>query len=93
MHEGQEAPNTATISFSLFFTSLLPPSSDQNNNVKVPMASAQSLADSWGVPYIECSSKTGDNIREVFHLLLKEIEKDGDLLGYESETLGGCNVI
>lgn len=49
---------------------------------------AQKLADSWGVPYVECSSKTGDNVAEVFHTLLKEIEKDEGLLG-ESEE-GGC---
>ena len=37
-------------------------------------------ANKWrGVPFLECSGKTGENIREVFHLLLKEIEKDGDL--------------
>ena len=51
------------------------------------------LAEKWGVPFIECSSKSGENSREVFHLLLKEIEKDGDLVGYESETLGGCNIL
>ena len=29
---------------------------------------------------MECSSKTGLNVQEVFHTLLKEIEKDEGLL-------------
>ena len=40
------------------------------------------------MPFLECSGKTGENIREVFHLLLKEIEKDGDLLGFENDGVG-----
>jgi Ras family protein len=49
---------------------------------------AQKLADSWGIPYVECSSKSGDHVAEVFHTLLKEIEKDDGLL-VESDA-GGC---
>lgn len=37
---------------------------------------------------IECSSKRGENVAEVFHSLLKEIEKDDGLLA-EGES-GGC---
>ena len=38
---------------------------------------AQSLANNWGIPYLECSSKTdGASVNNVFHTLLKEIEKD-----------------
>jgi Ras family protein len=51
-------------------------------------ADAQALADSWNVPYMECSSKTGDNVAEVFHTLLKEIEKDDGLLAESGD--GGC---
>uniref|UniRef100_A0A6U3SLR6 Uncharacterized protein n=2 Tax=Ditylum brightwellii TaxID=49249 RepID=A0A6U3SLR6_9STRA len=47
---------------------------------------AQNLAASWGVPYIECSSKTGENVNEVFHTLLKEIEKDDGLLSEAEEN-------
>jgi len=48
------------------------------------------LADSLGIPYLECSSKRGENVAEVFHLLLKEIEKDDGLLS-DGES-GGCTI-
>ncbi len=40
---------------------------------------------------MECSSKTGLNVQEVFHTLLKEIEKDEGLLA-EKEN-GGCVIL
>lgn len=52
---------------------------------------AQRLAESWGVPYIECSSKTGDKVAEVFHTLLKEIEKDDGLLTESGDN--GCTIL
>jgi Ras family protein len=61
---------------------------DLSDSRQVSHADAQSLADSWGVPYIECSSKTGENVADVFHTLLKEIEKDDGLLAESGD--GGC---
>jgi hypothetical protein len=52
---------------------------------------AQKLAGSWGIPYVECSSKSGENVPEVFHTLLKEIEKDDGLLAEAGE--GGCLIL
>mmetsp|Transcript_28796 Transcript_28796/g.52098 ORF Transcript_28796/g.52098 Transcript_28796/m.52098 type:complete len:192 (+) Transcript_28796:150-725(+) len=64
---------------------------DLNEQRQVTHKEAQALADSWGVPFVECSSKTGLNVQEVFHTLLKEIEKDEGLLA-EKEN-GGCVIL
>ena len=58
---------------------------------QVSRQAAQQLADSLGVPYIECSAKTGENVAEVFHTLLKEIGKDEGLLAEHGE--GGCLIL
>jgi Ras family protein len=58
---------------------------------QVKQMDAQRLADRWGVPYLECSSKTGENVADVFHTLLKEIEKDDGLLAEVGE--GGCTIL
>lgn len=52
---------------------------------------AQKLADSLGIPYVECSSKTGENVADVFHTLIKEIEKDDGLLADAGSE--GCQIL
>jgi Ras homolog enriched in brain len=49
------------------------------------------LAEKWKVPYIECSSKSGENVAEIFHTLMKEIEKDDGLLTEKNES--GCSIV
>jgi len=61
---------------------------DMKESRQVSANDAEKLADSWGVPYIECSSKTGEKIADVFHMLLKEVEADDGLLVENEE--GGC---
>jgi len=64
---------------------------DMNESRQVDAADARKLADSWGVPYIECSSKNGIGVADVFHTLIQEIEKDDGLLVENGE--GGCIII
>lgn len=64
---------------------------DLEDSRQVTQSEAQALADSWGVPYMECSSKTGESVADVFHTLLKEIEKDDGLLMETGE--GGCLIL
>ncbi len=63
---------------------------DLHESRQVSAMDAQKLADSWGIPYIECSSKTGEKIADVFHMLLKEVEADDGLLVENEE--GGCTI-
>jgi len=62
-----------------------------NSLRKVGIQEAQTLASSWNVPYIECSSKTGENIVDAFHILVKEIEKGDGLLSENEES--GCIIL
>jgi Ras family protein len=64
---------------------------DMHESRQVSISDAQRLAESWKVPYIECSSKTGESVAEVFHTLLKEIEKDDGLLAESGD--GGCVIL
>jgi len=64
---------------------------DLSANRQVSTQDAQQLADSWKIPYIECSSKTQENVGEVFQTLLREIEKDDGFLAETDD--GGCWIL
>jgi hypothetical protein len=53
---------------------------DLSNQRVVAAEEGSALAESWGVPFIECSAKENFNVTEVFNTLIKEIEKDTGLL-------------
>ena len=40
------------------------------------------------MPFIECSSKTGENVGEAFSLLLSEVEKELGWVGKEDPSEG-----
>lgn len=46
---------------------------DLDDKRKVPLVDAESLAAQWGVPYVETSAKTRDNVDRVFFDLMREI--------------------
>eukprot|EP00486_Rosalina_sp_Unknown_P002506 CAMPEP_0201567414 /NCGR_PEP_ID=MMETSP0190_2-20130828/7924_1 /ASSEMBLY_ACC=CAM_ASM_000263 /TAXON_ID=37353 /ORGANISM="Rosalina sp." /LENGTH=196 /DNA_ID=CAMNT_0047987409 /DNA_START=86 /DNA_END=676 /DNA_ORIENTATION=- len=46
------------------------------NEHQVTFDMGKQLADSWNVPFMETSAKTGDNVYESFELLIKQIYKD-----------------
>ncbi len=54
----------------------------------------RAMAENLGIPFLECSGKTGENVREAFHLLIKEIENDGDLMSLtDEEGVGFCTIL
>ncbi|XP_035782047.1 ras-related protein Ral-a-like [Anopheles albimanus] len=46
---------------------------DMSNKRKVPLAECQARARQWGVPYLETSAKTRENVDKVFFDLMREI--------------------
>jgi len=46
---------------------------DLTDKRKVSLNEAQSRAQEWGVPYVETSAKTRDNVDKVFFDLMREI--------------------
>ena len=39
-----------------------------------------SLAEEWGVPFIECSAKKNESVNSVFTTIMMEIESDSKVL-------------
>ncbi|XP_031628432.1 ras-related protein Ral-a isoform X2 [Contarinia nasturtii] len=47
--------------------------SDLNDKRKVPLAECQGRAQQWGVPYVETSAKTRENVDKIFYDLIRDI--------------------
>ena len=56
----------------------------------MPYSQGAALAAEFGIPFIECSSKTGENIGEAFSLLLSEVEKESPIEPVESSAQPEC---
>lgn len=65
--------------------------SDMREHRQVAFEEGQRLADHWGVPFLECSSKDNCNVTEVFTLLLDEIERDYGVL--DDRSPDGCAIL
>lgn len=46
---------------------------DLNDKRKMPLATCQARSSQWGVPYVETSAKTRENVDKVFFDLMREI--------------------
>ena len=57
---------------------------DLGDQRQVQFEEGQSLADQWGIPFLECSAKQNLNIAEIFTTLMKEIERDNGLFGEDT---------
>lgn len=64
---------------------------DLSTSREVGYEEARALADSRGIPFIECSAKENVNVSEVFTTLLRETEKDSGSM--EEEAPPGCTIL
>ncbi len=58
---------------------------------EVSAAEGQSLAASWGFPFLECSAKANINVGKVFNTLLATVEKQSGF--YPPENHEACTII
>ncbi|KAG4097053.1 P-loop containing nucleoside triphosphate hydrolase protein [Neocallimastix lanati (nom. inval.)] len=58
------------------YTILVGTKNDDSDNIKVKGNDAIKQAESWGIPYMDVSSKTGINVNELFSSMVKNIKKD-----------------
>ncbi|ORX87793.1 P-loop containing nucleoside triphosphate hydrolase protein [Anaeromyces robustus] len=49
---------------------------DDSDNIKIQIGDALKQAESWGIPFMDISSKTGINVNELFNTIVKSIRKE-----------------
>ena len=59
----------------------------------VTYSQGAALAAEFGVPFMECSSKTGENIGEAFSLLLSEVEKENPVEVVDNFSQPECIIV
>lgn len=59
--------------------------SDLQDNREVSQADAESMAGSWGVPYIETSAKTKLNVDKIYYDLLRMIQQRKESMGVQAQ--------
>lgn len=59
--------------------------SDLQDNREVPQADAESMASSWGVPYVETSAKTKLNVDKIYYDLLTMIQQRKESMGVQAQ--------
>ena len=59
---------------------------DLQEGREVAQAEAESMASSWGVPYVETSAKTKQNVDRVYYDLLTKIQQRKDSMGRQDPS-------
>ena len=59
--------------------------SDLQDNREVSQAEAESMANSWGVPYVETSAKTKLNVDKIYYDLLTVIQQRKASMGGQAQ--------
>ena len=58
---------------------------------QVSYEQGKQLADKWGVPFFQTSAKTGNNVTEVFHEVIRELRKEKEGATYVFDEHGKQN--
>lgn len=66
--------------------------SDLNEHQEVSENEGRELAEAWSCPFVQVSAKLNRNVVDCFHALIRQIEKDSQLLD-PPKKVGGCTIL